>query len=79
MATVTVTETGVVVSVTMGRSGGVDSVVMGATSLTDVPAISGRVLQDVDITATLTAPQKAIVKQVLDFIEAKAKATWSIP
>jgi hypothetical protein len=80
MATVTVTETAVGVAVIMARNEfGQDSVRMSASSVTDVPQVAGRVMADVDITATLTAPQLAIVKQVLDFIQAKAKSQWSIP
>jgi hypothetical protein len=80
MATVTVTETGVGVTVSMSRSeSGVDSVSMTAASVTDVPQVAGRSMPVADITATLTAPQLVIVKQVLDFIQAKAKAAWQIP
>ena len=78
MATVTVTETGVSIQVTMTRGEDrVDRVTYTAVSLTDVPLIAGRAARDVPI--ALNAPQAAVVKQVLDFIEGLAKAAWNIP
>lgn len=79
MASVTVTETGVAINVEMIRDANGDAVKYSAMSITDVPIIKGREVMDVDITSELTAPQLAVVKQVLDFIEAKAKAAWDIP
>jgi hypothetical protein len=79
MATVTVTETDVNINVEMIRDRDGDFVKYSAMSVTDAPIIRGREVMDVDVTATLTAPQLATVKQVLDFIEAKAKAAWNIP
>jgi hypothetical protein len=79
MASVTVTETGVNINVEMIRDQSGDTVKYSAMSITDVPIIKGREVMDVDITAELTVEQLAVVKSVLDFIEAKAKAEWDIP
>lgn len=79
MATVTVTETGVTVVVRMARGEDGDIVSYSAQSITDIPQATGRHTMGVDITSTLTPAQAAVVKSVLDFIEAKAKAEWNIP
>ena len=79
MATVIVTETDVVIDVKMTRDeAGTDKVYVSAVSLTDVPAISGRVLRDIDITGTLTPGQLSTVASVLNFIESSVKAQWDI-
>jgi len=78
MATVTVTETGVVLQVTLTRDEvGADKVTYTAVSLTNVPEVQGRVVREVPM--ALDAGQAAYIKTVLDFIETLAKATWSIP
>lgn len=80
MATVTVTETDVVLQVTMTRDeAGADRVFLTANSITDQPLVAGRIIRDTDITADLTTGQMTVVRQVLDFLEARMKAQWSIP
>jgi len=77
MATVTVTETGVRLTVTMGRRPDGDIVTYSAQSITDVPLVPGRNMMG--IVVDLTPAQADVVASVLDFIEAKVKAEWNIP
>jgi hypothetical protein len=79
MATVTFTETGVALQVGLTRSElGNDFVHATAVSITDSEFSNGRVMRNYDLTPTLTAPQLAMVKSVLDFVESKVKAQWNI-
>jgi len=78
MATVTVTETGVVLQVILTRDElGVDRVTYNSASLTNIPEVQGRTVKDVPI--ILDAGQAAYIKTVLDFIQALAKSHWNIP
>lgn len=90
MATVTVTETGVRVRVDLYRNyngniayGTFDAhdpcVKIIAESITDVPSIPGRIMQDVDVTELLTPAQIQTVVQMLDLAENYVKNTWDIP
>ena len=79
MATVTVTETGVRISVRLTRDAGVDTVSWSGQSITNNAQIEGRITQMTDITSSLTPAQLAAVAAVLDLVEAKAKTGWNIP
>ena len=79
MASITITETGVTLQVKMDRDElGNDFVHATAVSITDSEFSDGRVIRDYDLTPTLTAPQLATVKSVLDFVEAQVKTLWDI-
>jgi len=84
MATVTVTETGVLTQVNLYRGlnntpAGGTKVTVSGWSLTDVAVIPGRKTLDEDVTALLTPEQLAMFEQILDIAEQYLKDKWNIP
>lgn len=85
MATVTVTETGVVLQVNVyrGMNGanptGAPKVTVSGWSQTDVPIIPGRKTLDEDVTALLTPAQLAQFTAIMDIAETWLKNKWNIP
>lgn len=84
MATVTVTETGVLTQVNLyrglnGSPAGGTKVTVSGWSLTDVAVINGRKTLDEDVTALLTPEQLALFEQILDIAEQYLKNKWQIP
>jgi len=78
MATATITETGVVVTVTLARGeDGIDRIELVARSILDNPVLQGRTLRT-DLTG-LEGDIATKVAAVLDAAVAYAKAAWDIP